>query len=141
MAGERGAEVTLRDVHDQDGYGSVSFVVELVDQGLRAESSVSSYESGGAGLAGFLADVAAEWRGWEGTRQWDSRRALRVEARHDGHANVRLRFSLQSLHSPGGWNASAEVELAAGEELASLAAAVASLLRFGPRSGDEEHTT
>jgi uncharacterized protein DUF6228 len=135
LAGESGALVTLRDVRDQDGYGSVTFVVELEDHGLRAESSVSSYESEGNGLAAFLEQLAADWRGWAGTRSWDSHHALAVEARHDGRGNVWLRFTLRSRRSSGGWTASAEVDLAAGQQLGSTAAAVASLLRLPPIRG------
>jgi hypothetical protein len=126
---ELGAVVTLAEVEDQDGQGSVRFRIGLRAAGLQAEATVSSYESHEHGLGTFLEDLAGRWRGWEGTRTWDAGRSLRVDAHHDARGYARLRFTLQERSGVDRWTASVEIGLAAGEDLSVAAAAVASLLR------------
>jgi hypothetical protein len=126
---ELGAVVTLDEVEDQDGQGSVRFRIGLRAGGLQAEATVSSYESPEEGLGAFLEDLAGRWRGWEGTRTWDAGRSLGVDAHHDARGYARLRFTLHERGEVDRWTASIEVRLAGGEELSAAAAAVASLLR------------
>lgn len=106
-------------------------VVQLSAEGLSATQRVySHYASGWRNLAAFFAELAADWRGWSGTREWASVESdLKIAARHEfGH--VQLHVSLRSVKSgwgDRGWTVPAELTLEAGEQLRRVAAAIADL--------------
>jgi hypothetical protein len=42
----------------------------------------------GDGLDSFLASLAADWQGWEGTRTWNTlEHGMSIEANHEGNAS------------------------------------------------------
>jgi hypothetical protein len=83
--------------------------------------------------AGFVAELASSWRGWQGVRRWQSlERELQLDAQHDGRGHVNLGITLRA---PGAdlddtrWCARTVFVLEAGEEMTKLAAELANVLR------------
>jgi hypothetical protein len=71
-------------------------------------------------LAGFLDSIAADWRGWEGDRHWQSdAAAMRLLVRHDKTNTVLVRVELED-GAPPHWRCEAELEVDPGvfQELA-----------------------
>lgn len=96
---------------------------------LRASRHVyEGYDEGFSSLARYFSDLAANWRGWHGSRDYESIEGdLRIQATHDGHVNLRVALCESTV--PEGWRVEAEVRLDAGEALTAAAADVASLVR------------
>jgi hypothetical protein len=75
-------------------------------------------------LPTWFAELAAEWRGWEGERSWDAYEGgLALTCSHDGAGHVPLRVRLAEANSRA-WRAEATVVLEAGQ-LEDAARAVA----------------
>lgn len=96
---------------------------------LQASRQVYEGWTGGfESLAGYLTSLANDWRGWFGSRDYQSVEGdLSLSARHDGH--VELNVVLQETTVPNGWRVEANVRLEAGEQLARAAAEVSELVR------------
>lgn len=79
---DRGAVLRLA-YHAQDsGFGM--FGVEIRAGGLSCDESVLTLR--GDGLDTFLGTLASDWRGWEGTRTWDTlEHGMSIEATHRGN--------------------------------------------------------
>jgi hypothetical protein len=78
-------------------------------------------------LVEFFGRLAADWRGWQGERVYESlEHELRLAAIHDGH--VRLAVQLRQTNLPHGWSAAAVIQLDPGEEMTRVADDVAALL-------------
>jgi hypothetical protein len=116
-----------------DGHTPDYVLAELRYGGLSAAGRVfPGYATGFQDLANFFADLADDWRGWDGVRTWASVAGdLRIEARHEyGHVQLHVR-----LRSPGpgwgdnGWSATADLRLDPGEQLSQVATQVADLVR------------
>lgn len=99
----------------------VEYSVRLLGDGLAAQALVLSLDAMGSGLLGFVEQLAADFRGWEGARTWQNAdHDLTVEATWTTRGYVKLRWSITpSLHDR--WTASAEVEVEAGAEMVALA--------------------
>jgi hypothetical protein len=106
--------------------------VTLEGPDLRASRQVyEGYGEGFTSLARYFRDLAANWRGWKGSRDFESIEGdLRVEATHNGHVN--LRVLLWESTVLGGWRVEAEVRLEAGEALSAAAVDIAELVRARP---------
>lgn len=96
---------------------------------LRASRQVyEGYDEGFTSLARYFKDLAADWRGWNGSRDYESIEGdLRLQATHDGHVN--LRVLLWEPTVPTGWRVEAELRLDAGEALSAAADDIAYLVR------------
>lgn len=71
------------------------FTATIAGDGLRATSKVYAYMS--QGLPALLAELANEWRGWEGERSWTSlERDLTLSFSHDGLGHIRVGVELCS---------------------------------------------
>ncbi|GIE79046.1 hypothetical protein Aph02nite_49960 [Actinoplanes philippinensis] len=114
------------DLHG-DGYIYMTRT-ELHEDGLTATTMAkvgSGFDGREATLARFMGDLVADWRGWNGSRVWQSlEHELTVEARHDRRRCVSLHVMLR--HSgpswdDTAWSATAVFTLEAGEELSRLA--------------------
>lgn len=103
--------------------------VTLEGPDIRASRQVyEGYDEGFTSLARYFGDLAANWRGWNGSRHYESIEGdLRVQATHDGHIN--LRVLLWESTVPAGWRVEAEVRLDAGEALSAAARDIAELVR------------
>lgn len=91
--------------------------VVLADRGIRAVSEIHAVVSGPADLpTAFFDGLAAEWRGWSGTKKWASyERDLELSATADGKGHVFLRVNLTAGRSDDQWRAQAELVLEAGQ--------------------------
>ena len=83
--------------------------------GREASAATRVDPNGGAPIADFFADMAREWRGWDGEKIWEPiEPGLRLSARHDGLGHVALRVALQQGLDPDGWSIEATLKLEAG---------------------------
>ncbi|HSV38314.1 MAG TPA: DUF6228 family protein [Nocardioidaceae bacterium] len=103
-----------------------SLIADLRLDGLVATVTVvHGYSSGFQDLADFFEQHERDWRGWEGTREWNSLEGdLRIEARHE-YGHVQLRVTLRrSLADWGddGWVAAGDLTIDPGEQLTRVAA-------------------
>jgi Family of unknown function (DUF6228) len=105
-----------------------SVVVRLRVPGLDASRRVwAHYATGFDELVAFFNGLAADWRGWQGERTYESlEHDLRLTAIHDGH--VRLLVELQETAGLDEWSATGVVQLDPGEEMTRAAEDVAALL-------------
>ena len=77
-----------------EAYDRDYFVAELSGLNLHARARVGPYRSGG--LADLFAEMAAQWRGWEGSKSWSSLEGglhLTAEADRTGHVTLTSRLS------------------------------------------------
>src|SRR5260370_41832297 len=68
-----------------------SFTATVILDGLRASTRVYAYRF--EGLVDLFADLARNWRGWEGEKRWESLEAeLKLACSCDrlGHVQVRI---------------------------------------------------
>ena len=110
------------------GMGAVDACLRV--PGLEARSRV--YDTGFDGLAAFFGQLAADWRGWDGERVYESlERNLRLVATHDGHVQLAVQL-WQEPRWQAGWSAAAVIMLDPGEEMTRAADDVAALLTSRP---------
>jgi hypothetical protein len=89
---------------------------------------VAHSRSGFADLPVFFADLAENWRGWSGTRTYESlEHDFLLEAVHTG-SHVELSFTLQDPEFHGSWSVRGRLTLDAGEELTRVSADLKELL-------------
>jgi len=99
--------------------------VEVRSSGLTCTESALSL--GGDGLDVFLAGLAADWRGWEGVRRWDTlEMEIGLEATHQGH-RVKLLFIVRRDYEQDSWELRLPILVAPGESLSRLAVGTAGL--------------
>ncbi|OMI84888.1 hypothetical protein BSZ07_37305 [Streptomyces sp. M1013] len=117
--------VTFRDRFSLDA-DSVHYAVELWAPGLTARVDEVVAWNRGSGLVPFLEELAADYRGWDGERNWQSDdRDLAVSAVFRSGGYVGLSWALRPWPKrAGGWSASVTTWVEAGEQLASLAAEI-----------------
>ncbi len=91
--------------------------VLLEDHGLRAVSEIHAIVSGPANLpTSFFEDVANNWRGWRGAKEWSSYEGdFKLSATSDGKGHVFLRVSLGAGASDDLWRAETQLLLEAGQ--------------------------
>ena len=127
--GDAGRTLTFSD---PEGHGTrpadyLSVTVRGPDMSA-SRQVYAGWDGGFTPLAAFFADLADQWRGWEGERVFESIEGdLRIEATHDGH--VRLRVLLWESTVPHGWRVESAIRLDAGEALSRAATDVALLVR------------
>lgn len=122
-----GVRLCDRYSFDED---SVHYAVELRAPGLTARADEVVAWAWGSDLVPFLEALAADYRGWDGTRSWETNdRDLAVAAVFRAGGYVGLTWTLRPwTGSSGGWAASVTTWLEAGEQMASLAADVGRFL-------------
>lgn len=97
-------------------------------ENLRARREVYLYAF--TDLTGFFAGLAENWRGWSGTRNYESiEHDLLLEATHTG-SHVELHFTLQDPSFHDEWCVRGKLTLDAGEELRRASEDIKDL--FGP---------
>ena len=116
-----------------DGYDFVDFPVTLSSDGLSATAIVRSVEGPSPmALSVFVDDLAAEWKGLQSERTWESiEHHLAIEARSDPVGHLILTVVLRESHQVDAWSARVSVKVEPGEEMTQVAAAVRRLLRAG----------
>jgi hypothetical protein len=104
-----------------DGFGGFEVIVEA--ERVHADRGVLTYR--GDGLDTFFESLAADWRGWDGTRRWDAvEHGMTIEATHRG-SRVELLFILRRDYDPDSWELRIPIRIAPGETLQRLAEATA----------------
>ena len=117
---------------------SVTVVITVTLPELNASKLIEARSSWGAGpdLADYFSDLARDWRGWDGAREWmSSCGELRIASHHDrvGHVVVAVRLGrVPPIEWPiAGWSVSASVVVEPGQ-LDGIAAAAVALLGHRP---------
>ncbi|MFF2853017.1 DUF6228 family protein [Streptomyces sp. NPDC058001] len=113
---------------------SVYYAVELRAPGLAARVNEVVTWIWDSDLVPFLEELAADYRGWDGERSWQTNdRDLAMSAVFRSGGQVGLTWTLRPwAKTAGGWSASATTWLEAGEQMASLAADVRYFLAGEP---------
>ena len=100
--------------------------VEIDGDGMKCEGTAFTLR--GDGLDEFLDDLVRDWRGWQGTRRWETmEHDLRIEATHRGRF-VQLLFVLRRDHKNNAWEVRVPICVTPGEALRRLAAQIGRLL-------------
>jgi Family of unknown function (DUF6228) len=110
------------------GEYETTFAVDVHGEGLDArvgEVSVTPWDGGG--LTGFLDGLAADFRGWAGTRSWAVNHLELGAAFHSG-GHVELRWTLRPWVTRSVWEASVTTWIEGGQQMAELAASVKDFL-------------
>jgi hypothetical protein len=103
-----------------DGAEMTAMTATLAADGMHATARVVLL--GGNGLAMLFEEMAAEWRGWDGPKSWESIEGdLAVAADHDGLGQITIRITLRRWESPPEWEAQADLTIDAGEQLTNAA--------------------
>lgn len=137
-----GRRLTLRSSRDAarlelrrfrwSGRDVESYTADLWSDGIRATTSVYTY--GTDGLADFVHDLAARWRGWSGAERWSSLEGqLALEASHDGLGTVTVVVRLTPSALMDRWSSMVVLALDAGG-LAPLAKDVDRFFQLGTSS-------
>lgn len=122
-----GTYVRLRVAPSPQEEPYFTFYAELHGAGLDASVGVLEYGEK-HDLGSFLSDLANSWRGWEGTKTYNSLEYdLTVEAHREAGGHNILRFTVREGMPPL-WTATLELMLEAGEETASLAREVSTFM-------------
>ncbi|MGI5397813.1 DUF6228 family protein [Streptomyces sp. CA-251251] len=113
---------------------SVHYGVELQAPGLSARVNEVVAWIWDRDLVPFLEELAADYRGWDGERHWQTNdRDLAVSAIFRSGGHVGLTWTLRPwTKAAGGWSASVTTWLEAGEQMASLATDVRRFLAGEP---------
>lgn len=110
-----------------------TLTVHLALDGLTAgKVIVGNYAGGFSDLADFFSGLAASWRGWEGSRRWQSLEGdLALDARYEyGHAHVTVMLRHEGEGwGRGGWEARGDLVIDPGEQMSAIAAQVEALAR------------
>ncbi|KUM34892.1 hypothetical protein AR689_12405 [Arthrobacter sp. EpRS71] len=94
--------------------------------GLNATKDVWDFD-GWSGLLSFFEDLASNWRGWDGDKNFDSIEGdFRLAAKHDGHIHLALELRESGRSTP--WTAMGELILDPGEELTAAAESLREML-------------
>ena len=85
--------------------------------GLKVCQNVYAFDPKNEGLTKFFADLALNWRGWEGIRHWSSLEGeFEIDCEHDGLGNIRTLARLhQNRHYGVGWTGEIRFEISAGQ--------------------------
>jgi hypothetical protein len=117
---------TLTLTIDEGVFRPDELMCELRAKTMSASRRVHALEF--TDLAEFFDGLAADWRGWSGSRAWRSLEGdLGITAEHRRH--VRLRVALRGDPSGSDWRVAVTIELDPGEELANVAADIRALVR------------
>lgn len=109
---------------------SVHYAVELWAPGLTARVDEVVAWVWDSDLAPFLDELAADYRGWDGERSWQTNdRDLAVSAAFRSGGHVGLTWTVRPWpKAAGGWSASVTTWLEAGEQMTTFAADIRSFL-------------
>lgn len=118
IGGEPGASISIGRPRI-DSENSADVPIRIIGSRIQASGAIElgAWSGGLARLPSFFEDLAANWRGWSGTKTWDDDEGcVSMSASHDGKGLVLLHVVIRSLayQGPGEWAASAEVPIEPG---------------------------
>ncbi len=109
----------------------LDFLVTARGEWVSVEASVRTLE--GDGLGDFLAELAEDFRGWEGARTWRSLECdLTLSARHSGRG-VHLTWGLHDRPPAERWHFTTTTTHAPGEDMRNLATEMGHFLQSTSR--------
>lgn len=116
--------VGIRLYHpDRDSQGNLHcFFVEVVSPTIQAHTRVYVYRS--HDLVALFDELAGEWRGWDGAKEWESLEGeLKLSCTTDGKGHVDIAIVVKESHYPESWQVDAIALVEAGqlEDLARAA--------------------
>lgn len=112
-------EVTITSAHDGTtlrlfDLDAFYFAAALRGPNVQAIARVYVYEPGD--LAAFFRELAEQWRGWEGKKEWRSLEGeLSLAATVDSTGHVSLLVNLRSCTGPFDWEVRAALPVEAGQ--------------------------
>ncbi|MFI6944291.1 DUF6228 family protein [Streptomyces sp. NPDC050418] len=114
---------------------AVHYALALHAPGLTARAAEIVAWIWDADLVTFLEELAADYRGWNGDRSWQTLdRDLTVTAVFRSGGHVGLTWSIRPWRqAAGGWSASVTTWIEAGEQMASMAADIRHFLAGEPQ--------
>ena len=121
-----GCEWTIGSPVDPYGDGMIlRSPVGVRAHGLTASTNATLMAGlGHDDLSSFFFGLAADWRGWEGSRKWEAlEHEMAIEAWHDGRANVIVAVTLrrsEKAYADDAWSARVVFTVEAGEQLSTL---------------------
>jgi hypothetical protein len=101
-------------VLEDDSPTADSFLVEVNGHEIHAQTRVSSFMA--ADLGNFFADLARNWKGWEGAKVWSTLEGdFQLSAASDSVGHVRLAYSLRPADTGFNWELRGALEVEAGQ--------------------------
>lgn len=98
--------------------------VRLSLDGMTAATTIEQHWSGGfSDLADYFGDLESHWRGWQGSKTWQSLGGdLLLDARHtSGHMQLRVTIRRERFAPANdGWTAVGDLTIDLGEQLSQL---------------------
>ena len=111
-------EIAEEDPGDSAGRFE-SLLVTLKSEALFASARIYNdhYADGVRGLSGFFDDLAANWRGWQEAKRWESLEGdFKLACVSDGLGHVEIRVELSSvITDPVEWNVRCSLWVEAGQ--------------------------
>lgn len=122
LGAERGRNLRLTRTQARDSAHGSSFGARLSIPEGAVETDVYEHREL---LAEYFADLAANWRGWEGAKEYASLEGqLSLAATHDGLGTVTMKVELRQPWPPD-WSFVAELAFGSGAHLQRIANDVA----------------
>ncbi|MFS0892861.1 DUF6228 family protein [Microbacterium sp. 179-I 3D3 NHS] len=107
--------------------------VRLALEGMTAATTIEQHWSDGFGdLAAFFADLEAHWRGWSGSKTWQSMEGdLVLDAEHtDGRLKLHVTVRRERFdRANDGWVVEGDLTIDLGEQLSQISRDVAVFAR------------
>ena len=101
------------------------FSVELVKRGLSCKAKIYSYE--GDGVIAFFDDIAKNWKGWTGEKNWGSTETqFTISATHNNIGRVNLDIFITPSVGNNTWSVEGPISL----DLGSLDTVAKNISKF-----------
>ena len=96
--------------------GSETYHVTFRENGIEAGIGVYAFEPNDNSLPRFFAELAEQWKAWEGVKKWSSLEGeFEITCEHDGLGHIGTTAKIHSNQHGNGWTAELRFDFAAGE--------------------------
>ena len=104
-------DAVISQLRDVSANGSETYLVSLSKEEFHVQHPVYAFDPMDDGLGKFFEELAALWRGWTGSKVWNSLEGeFTLKCNHDGLGHVTVDASLRDY---GSWDASLKLNLLA----------------------------
>src|SRR4030095_2920760 len=111
--------------------GSEYYRITFRENEFEASIRVYAFDPIDNDLPNFFRRLAADWKGWDGTRTWSSLEGeFELSCEHDRVGHVTTMATIRSNHGGHGWTGQIRFDLPAGE-LETVAAEVVAFFTLG----------